>query len=476
MARLTPTRDLNPILNAASTWITTCLIEDCSIFGVALWTGPLIDEVYSAFSEHPDYGEESFQVKLKGQLAPASSGAKQLMAEMLWALLLFPSNVKATTKRRQVLDVWQQSGQPLVEDHPLLSNEVLAGIGSGGLAFNTLRPLELEFMVEIARSLKRMGKTERRDVLTNYDHFFSWIDSVPQRGQRQFRHMLRYFAFPDRVERMSSNNDRRKVLAAFSVAPMHETASWTDRQLDEALLALREAKIKAYPGIDLDFYEPPLQEAWKAEHQIATLDGEVTVTIPDKEDEEPNEGEGTTQVGKSEARLSHKVQAKLAEIGAIMGFRIWLPKADRARVLELMLKPLQATLLGEKLPLNYNAATIATVEQIDVLWITKGGSIARAFEVEHTTAVYSGLLRMADLLSLQPNMNIQLYIVAPEERREKVFDEMRRPVFSRLERGPLYDTCAFLSYESVDGIRALGHLSHTNASILSEYEERTATE
>jgi hypothetical protein len=38
----------------------------------------------------------------------------------------------------------------------------------------------------------------------------------------------------------------------------------------------------------------------------------------------------------------------------------------------------------------------------------------RAFEVEHTTAIYSGLLRMADLLSLVPNMDIKLHIVAPE--------------------------------------------------------------
>ena len=28
-------------------------------------------------------------------------------------------------------------------------------------------------------------------------------------------------------------------------------------------------------------------------------------------------------------------------------------------------------------------------------------------------AIYSGLLRMADLLALQPNMNIRLHIVAP---------------------------------------------------------------
>lgn len=68
----------------------------------------------------------------------------------------------------------------------------------------------------------------------------------------------------------------------------------------------------------------------------------------------------------------------------------------------------------------------------------------RAFEVEHTTSVYSGILRMADLLALQPNMDIRLHIVAPGAKREKVFQEIRRPVFSLLEKGPLAEGCTYL--------------------------------
>jgi hypothetical protein len=165
-----------------------------------------------------------------------------------------------------------------------------------------------------------------------------------------------------------------------------------------------------------------------------------------------------------------QIQASLAEIGAIMGFRIWIPRSDRGRVRDLASEATHRAFL-EDLPLNYDTATLDTIEQIDVLWL-KGRSIARAFEVEHTTAVYSGLLRMADLLALQPNMDIRLHIVAPDERREKVFREMLRPVFSLLDRGPLSRSCTFISYESVKAIRGIGHLAHTNDSILAEYEER----
>ena len=97
--------------------------------------------------------------------------------------------------------------------------------------------------------------------------------------------------------------------------------------------------------------------------------------------------------------------------------------------------------------------------------------MARAFEVEHTTAIYSGLLRMADLLALQPNMDIRLHIVAPDDKRERVLREIRRPVFSLLEKGPLYEQCSFLSYDSVDTLSRTPHLSYMRDAIIAEYEE-----
>ncbi len=97
--------------------------------------------------------------------------------------------------------------------------------------------------------------------------------------------------------------------------------------------------------------------------------------------------------------------------------------------------------------------------------------MARAFEVEHTTAVYSGILRMADLLALQPNMNIRLHVVAPDERREKVLREITRPVFSLLDPGPLYESCSYLAYSSIEEISGLEHLGHMSDSMLEEYED-----
>jgi hypothetical protein len=325
----------------------------------------------------------------------------------------------------------------------------------------------LEFLISLTKDLKLRSEEDRRRILTDYDHFVEWIDAVPQQGRRQFRHMLRYFAFPDLVERMSSNNDRISILAEFNVASKAETHSWSDRQLDEALQALRSKLQTDKPDSIIDFYSPELKPQWSEERKVKTPTGEVTVFIPtDATDEEDDLSPGASTSG---MRESIRIQAMLAEIGARMRFKIWVPRSDRARVISEMSEADRSSLLSE-LPLNYERNTLDTIEAIDVLWL-KGRAIVRAFEVEHTTAVYSGLLRMADLLALQPNMDIRLHIVAPEDRKDKVFREMRRPVFSLWDRKPLSQSCTFLSYDSVRLIRALEHLSDTNESVVGKFEE-----
>ena len=108
-----------------------------------LWEQQHVEEVRRAFVEHPDEGEGDFITKLKGQMSSASPQAQRLMAEMLWALFLFPSNVGIITKRRQISEIWKLSGTDLSVEHPMLSDAVLAGIGSAGTGFNNYRWREL---------------------------------------------------------------------------------------------------------------------------------------------------------------------------------------------------------------------------------------------------------------------------------------------------------------------------------------------
>ena len=198
-------------------------------------------------------------------------------------------------------------------------------------------------------------------------------------------------------------------------------------------------------------------------HTVNRSDKVIAVSVPD--DLAITE---ETEALPAEVRESIRVQALIVNIGMSMGLSIWVPRADKAAVLKELNADSHKVL--DRLPLNYDDTTLRTIEQIDVLWL-RGRSIARAFEVEHTTSVYSGILRMADLLALQPNMDIKLHIVAPLSRREKVFSEIRRPVFSLLDRGPLAESCTYLSYDSLREVAAQKHLAHLSDRVLDEYAE-----
>ena len=230
-----------------------------------------------------------------------------------------------------------------------------------------------------------------------------------------------------------------------------------DGEILETLLREQEDGGQAYP-LDEKKYHRLVNRRIRRENKT------VPVTVPADDDI----GEDLPETEPS-IRESSSIQALLARIGEQMGFSIWIPKNDRKAVLQEW-EPPPGTLL-DHLPLNYDEVTLDTVEQIDVLWL-RGRAIARAFEVEHTTAVYSGILRMADLLALQPNMDIRLHIVAPPGRQQKVFNEIQRPVFSLLDRGPLAEYCTFLSYDSLRELASSKHLSHLSDSVLEDYEEQ----
>ncbi|MCY3749020.1 MAG: EVE domain-containing protein [Chloroflexi bacterium] len=231
------------------------------------------------------------------------------------------------------------------------------------------------------------------------------------------------------------------------------------------LLSRQKDDLKSYPFSAKD------KRHLRTQRTVRTLVGEVEVEVPDREDDNGDAPSDSKVESPSapEVRESIRVQAKVAQIGAAMGFHIWVPRNDKVKVLGEVPETAHEKFL-DSLPLNYDDTTLRTVEQIDVIWL-KGRSMARAFEIEHTTAIYSGLLRMADLLALQPNMDIRLHIVAPTDKRERVLREIRRPVFSLLERGPLYDQCSYMSYESIESLIAMPHLSYMSDSIIVEYEE-----
>jgi type II restriction enzyme len=84
-------------------------------------------------------------------------------------------------------------------------------------------------------------------------------------------------------------------------------------------------------------------------------------------------------------------------------------------------------------PLLDSSPGADAVKLIDVLWVDDNGRIVAAFEVEHTTSIYSGIVRMLDLALGGDISNLHsLYLVAPDKREAEVRAQIARPAFSRI--------------------------------------------
>lgn len=125
-----------------------------------------------------------------------------------------------------------------------------------------------------------------------------------------------------------------------------------------------------------------------------------------------------------------EIQGWLRDLGRALGFDVWIASNDRGRAYAA--GQLADGCLAE-LPHEVHAGLDA-IRLIDVVWIERAsGHVSAAFEVEHSTSIYSGIVRMLDLaLGTQVGTNTVMFLVAPDSRREDVQRQLRRPAFSRV--------------------------------------------
>lgn len=137
-----------------------------------------------------------------------------------------------------------------------------------------------------------------------------------------------------------------------------------------------------------------------------------------------------------------EIQWRLIKLGKVAGNDIWIPKNDQGKTYkgnkfrDFILKEFEP---GLDIP--------KAVTNIDCVW-RYGFQIKSAFEIEHSTAIYSGILRLADLKSVAPNSNYPLIIVAPRDVKSRVCEQVRRPAFSNPYL-KLREAIKFLSYERI---------------------------
>jgi hypothetical protein len=144
-------------------------------------------------------------------------------------------------------------------------------------------------------------------------------------------------------------------------------------------------------------------------------------------------------------RTHTKAQAMLAKLGLELCDFVWIAPDNRS-------ESWQNERLGDlsihELPkMGIDQAEQKIIPYIDVIWLGKNKIFKAVFEIECTTSIYSGLLRMTDLIELYKSLNFSFYIVVPEARVKKVKEQLSRPTFKALE---LDKKCKWIIIEELE--------------------------
>lgn len=140
-----------------------------------------------------------------------------------------------------------------------------------------------------------------------------------------------------------------------------------------------------------------------------------------------------------------RIQYLLVRLGRGLGYDVHVARNDRHRscsgeaFAELTLPELPAA--------GWPEDVADTVSLIDVLWLRKGtAQIVSAFEVEKSTSIYSGILRLQDLARTIPGEPCCLYLVAPDDRHKQVMAQLARPAFQLDRTG---DALAYIPFSAL---------------------------
>lgn len=133
-----------------------------------------------------------------------------------------------------------------------------------------------------------------------------------------------------------------------------------------------------------------------------------------------------------EEENSHlQMQLTLTKMGRELGYDVWVAANDRTRSHHGV--SLQSLSLPELPPLEMAPEVLRTVSLIDVIWIHRESrQIECAFEIEKSTSIYSGMLRLLDLASSLGDRKYVFFLVAPDCREKEIIAQLQRPAFSRL--------------------------------------------
>jgi len=119
------------------------------------------------------------------------------------------------------------------------------------------------------------------------------------------------------------------------------------------------------------------------------------------------------------------MQYQLLRIGQALGYDVIAASNDRSKTYKG--NKFSFFCLNNFPELDVSEEVFKTICLIDIAWFEKDtNKIVCAFEVEKSTSIYSGILRLTDLSVSLPSYNSKLYIIIPDNKKE-VKLQLNRP-------------------------------------------------
>jgi len=211
------------------------------------------------------------------------------------------------------------------------------------------------------------------------------------------------------------------------MAPVASTPTWKDVVRDALVSLGGKAHLKDINAVVKGHPKTRTNPTWK--YTIRRVVREYTIFRPVPPERsgiyefiaQPIVETATEKMTGAEADDHGRAQGMLLALGRMYGYETFAPANDRTS------RSFQGQLLGDLATIGdcshfCSKTSLPRVRQIDSIWLTEdndGTYPAYAFEVENTTKVKSGIDR---LVEIPERFGVELFIVAPGEHEQKIFD------------------------------------------------------
>ncbi len=205
--------------------------------------------------------------------------------------------------------------------------------------------------------------------------------------------------------------------------------SWPAYREMRAAIRRTNAALDLPLSTDLGAFAGLLFEVGTGRQVVSASAAEVLAKEREAAEKAARKRHQEVEADRAEENQHLQMQFLLAKAGRALGYLVHVAANDRTRVWEGV--PLSSLAVESLPPLGLPGDVEQTVGLIDVLWLDPaGGRVVCAFEVEKSTSIYSGILRLLDLERSAAVRPDQLYLVAPDAREKEIQAQLCRPSFA----------------------------------------------